>query len=148
MKILAMLLVLLLPLLFIPLLQIVNAFHENLDHDSYETCFTIALEHCKQVTEKAKTETVFLPRCIVTLGDGNEITVYKLKETCLDWQTKYGGMTYEQYQDDAMTEFNNKANEARENVGKMFAPDSPFSPSLSDKIDELTEKIDELNAGR
>lgn len=123
-------------LVFAPAIQVVNADH-GFEHD---TCFNASIEVCKTVTAKAKTETVFLARCIVTLADGNEIAGYKVNNTCLDWQTKYGGMTYAQYQDDAMTDFNNRQNEARENVCEMFAPDK----SLSDQLDELEEKLDEL----
>lgn len=94
------------------------------DHGfEHDTCFTISVSDCKTVTEKAKTTDVFLQRCIVTLADGNEITVYKGKDSCYALKQKYSPMTYEEYQEVTMTEFNNRINEAGENVGKMFIPD-------------------------
>lgn len=105
-----------------------------------ETCLDLSITECNEVNEKAKTEQVFLPRCSVSLADGQEITVYRGKETCLHWQNEYGSMTYEQWQKHKDQEFVNSINEARERMGEEFAPSS-----LIDELRELNEKLDELD---
>jgi hypothetical protein len=76
------------------------------DHGfEHETCLDLTIEQCNEVNEKAKTEQVFLLRCSVFLTDRQEITVYKGKQTCTDWQIEYGSMTYEQWQEHKDQEF-------------------------------------------
>jgi hypothetical protein len=111
------------------------------DHGfEHETCLDLTIEQCNEVNEKAKTEQVFLPRCSVFLTDRQEITVYKGKQTCTDWQIEYGSMTYEQWQEHKDQEFIDQQNEARENLAEKFGP----HPSLSEQLRELTEAIEDL----
>jgi hypothetical protein len=84
-------------------------------------------------------QATFVPEiCDINLQDGYMIQVtrwYEEMHTCEQLQQDYASTTYAEYQ-----EHINNVNEAKEKVGKMFAPDK----GLTESIQELTESIEEL----
>ena len=96
-------------------------------------------EEVQQVPEK----------CAIKLEDGHWIELDRPQDVTLSDGTVIKGHNCEQLQQDYATTSSaeyqahiNRVNEAREDLGKMFAPES-----LSDKLDKIAEALDELNSG-
>jgi hypothetical protein len=105
-----------------------------------ETCFTLTIPECNEVNAKFATQQTFSPRCQVTLADGQLITIYKEPtKTCSTSQEELGGMTYQRYQEEEYQKYQNSINESVQKFGDMFNP-----PTLSERLEELQESIDNL----